>query len=70
MPIFDVTAHKFNVLVYVNNIEAHKKDNCFHDDDNDNDNNTKINMQTSNISSDKVGSELFSGQIVLLSSHL
>jgi hypothetical protein len=43
MPIFDVTVDKFNVLVYMNNIEAHQKDdNCFHDDDDDN--NTQINM--------------------------
>jgi len=47
MPIFDVTADKFNVLVYMNNIEAHKKDdNCFHDDDDDDDDDdyTQIHM--------------------------
>jgi len=38
---FDVMTDKFNVLVYMDNIEAHKKDdNCFHDDDD-----TQINMR-------------------------
>jgi hypothetical protein len=45
MPIFDVTADIFNVLVYMNNIEDHKKDdNCLRGDDYDDDDNTKINI--------------------------
>jgi len=40
MPMFEVTADKFNIRVYMNNIETHKKDdNCFHDDDDDDDDN-------------------------------